>query len=54
MLIICGLIIAFLFIQLKNYQDKEKAVVKVKIAVLKEDVKSRTNNNIKHVNKKKI
>ncbi len=40
MLIICGLIIAFLFIQLKNYQDKEKAVVKVKIAVLKEDVKA--------------
>ena len=40
MLIICGLIIAFLFIQLKNYQDKEKAVVKVKIAVLNEDVKA--------------
>ena len=40
MLIICGLIIAFLFLQLKNYQDKEKAVVKVKIAVLNEDVKA--------------
>lgn len=40
MLIICGLIIAFLFLQLKNYQDKEKAVIKVKIAVLSEDVKA--------------
>lgn len=40
MLIICGLVIAFLFLQLKNYQDKEKAVVKVKIAVLSEDVKA--------------
>ncbi len=40
MLIICGLVIAFLFLQLKNYQDKEKAVIKVKIAVLSEDVKA--------------
>ena len=40
MLIICGLVIAFLLLQLKNYQDKEKAVIKVKIAVLSEDVKA--------------
>lgn len=40
MLIICGLVIAFLFLQLKNYQDKEKAVIKVKITVLSEDVKA--------------
>ena len=29
-----------MFLQLKNYQDKEKAVIKVKIAVLSEDVKA--------------
>ena len=42
MLIICGLIIAFLFIQLKNYKDKEAIEAKnsVNIYVLSEDVKS--------------
>ena len=29
MLIICGLVIAFLFLQLKNYQDKGKCLTKI-------------------------
>ena len=42
MLIITGLIIAFLFLQIKNYRDKEAAekANKVKIAVLQQDIKS--------------
>ena len=40
MLIICGLIIAFLFIQLKNYKEAIEAKNSVNIYVLSEDVKS--------------
>ena len=39
---------------IKNYQDKEKAVVKSKNSSIKRRCKSRTNNNIKHVNQKDI
>ena len=42
MLVITGIIIAFLFLQVKNYRDKEVAekANKVKIAVLQQDIKS--------------
>lgn len=42
MLVITGIIIAFLFLQIKNYRDKEAAEVaaRVKIAVLQQNVKS--------------
>ncbi len=42
MLIITGLIIAILFMQIKNYRDKEakETAAKVNIAVLKQDIKS--------------
>ena len=42
MLVITGIIIAFLFLQVKNYRDKEAAekANKVKIAVLQQDIKS--------------
>lgn len=42
MLVITGIIIAFLFLQIKNYRDKEAAEVanRVNIAVLQQDVKS--------------
>ena len=42
MLVITGVIIAFLFLQIKNYRDKEAIdkANKVKIAVLQQDIKS--------------
>ena len=42
MLIIAGVIVAFLFLQLKNYKDKEDAEIaaSVRICVLNQDVKS--------------
>ena len=41
MLIITGIIIAILFMQIKNYRDKEaqETAAKVSIAVLNQDVK---------------
>ena len=52
MLLIAGVIIAFLFIQLMNKTKKEQEELKLStnVYVLKQDVKSRTSNNTRYVN----
>ncbi len=52
MLLIAGVIIAFLFIQLMNKTKKEQEELKLStnVYVLNQDVKSRTSNNTRYVN----
>ena len=52
MLLIAGVIIAFLFIQLMNKtkQEQEELKLSTNVYVLNQDVKSRTSNNTRYVN----